>query len=293
MKRRTALRNLALTAVGTASLSAACVSNAAENKMEKKTFTKLKSNIKQSVCRWCYGDMPLEELADFCKDLGMFSIELLKEGEWKIVQDRGLTCAVATGDISLTEGFNDVKNHAKLQGFYPNLIRKAAAAGLPNVICFSGNRNGISDTKGMENCAIGLDPLVKLAEKEGITLIMEVFNSKVDHPDYMADSTKWTVDLCKKMGSDRMKILYDIYHMQIMEGDIIRTIQNNHEYFAHYHTAGVPGRNEIDETQELYYPPIVKAILETGYTGYLGQEFIPKKTDKLGSLRDSVLLCDV
>ena len=293
MKRRTALRNLALTAAGTATLSTACMSNTSENEEKKTKVTKLKANIKQSVCRWCYGDMPLEEMADFCKDLGMFSIELLKEDEWKTVQDRGLTCAVATGDISLTEGFNDVKNHAKLQAFYPDLIRKAAAAGLPNVICFSGNRNGIDDVTGIENCAVGLEPLVKLAEKEGINLIMEVFNSKVDHPDYMADSTKWTVDLCKKMGSDRMKILYDIYHMQIMEGDIIRTIQENHEYFAHYHTAGVPGRNEIDESQELYYPAIVKAILATGYTGYLGQEFIPKKEDKLGSLRASVLLCDV
>ncbi len=292
MKRRTALRNLALTAAGTATLATACLSNTTENKVEN-TPVKLKANIKQSVCRWCFEDMPLEELADFCKDLGMFSIELLKEKEWKIVQDRGLTCAVATGDISLTEGFNDIKNHAKLQAFYPDLIRKAAAAGLPNVICFSGNRNGISDADGMENCAVGLDPLVKLAEKEGITLIMEVFNSKINHPDYMADSTKWTVDLCKKMGSARMKILYDIYHMQIMEGDIIRTIQDNHEYFAHYHTAGVPGRNEIDDTQELYYPAIVKAILATGYTGYLGQEFMPKKADKLGSLRESVLLCDV
>ena len=291
MKRRTALRNIALTAAGSATLSTVGISNTPEK--EEEIPTKLKANIKQSVCRWCYSDMPLEELADFCKDLGMFSIELLKEEEWKIVQDRGLTCAVATGDISLTKGFNDVRNHTKLQAFYPDLIRKAAAAGLPNVICFSGNRNGISDTDGMENCAIGLEPLVKLAEKEGITLIMEVFNSKVDHPDYMADSTKWTVDLCKKMSSDQMKILYDIYHMQIMEGDIIRTIQDNHEYFAHYHTAGVPGRNEIDDTQELYYPAIVKAIFATGYTGYLGQEFIPKKADKLGSLRDSVLLCDV
>jgi len=251
MKRRTALRNLALTAAGSATLSTACLSNTSDKDKEEITQTKLKANIMQSVCRWCYGDVPLEEFADFCKDLGMFSIELLKEDEWKIVQDRGLTCAVATGDISLTEGFNDVKNHEKLQAFYPNLIRKAAAAGLPNVICFSGNRNGISDKQGMENCAVGLEPLVKLAEKEGINLIMEVFNSKVDHPDYMADSTKWTVDLCKKMGSERMKILYDIYHMQIMEGDIIRTIQDNHAYFAHYHTAGVPGRNEIDTSQEL------------------------------------------
>ena len=290
MKRRKILKNIAFTAAAPFALGTAC---AAAKQNSATAPMKLKANIKQSVCRWCFSDMPLEELADFCKELGMFSIELLNENEWKTVQDRGLTCAVATGGISLTQGFNNPKNHAKLQAFYPDLIRKAAAAGLPNVICFSGNRNGITDEEGLENCAVGLEPLVKLAEKEGINLIMEVFNSKIDHPDYQADSTKWAVDLCKKTGSERMKILYDIYHMQIMEGDIIRTIQEYHPYFAHYHTAGVPGRNEIDTTQELYYPAIVEAIIKTGYTGYLGQEFIPTKEPKLQSLREAVLLCDV
>ncbi len=288
MQRRKALRNLALTAAAPLALSTAC---AAES--QNTPATKLKGNIKHSVSRWCFGDIPLEEFAENCKEIGIESIELLKEDEWQIVLDRGLTCAVATGDISLTEGFNNPKNHAKLQAFYPDLIRKAAAAGLPHVICFSGNRNGIGDTEGMENCAVGLDPLVKLAEKEGITLIMEVFNSKIDHPDYQADSTSWTVDLCKKIGSERMKILYDIYHMQIMEGDIIRTIQNNHTYFAHYHTAGVPGRNEIGTGQELNYPAIAQAVLDTGFTGYFGQEFMPKNEDKLQSLREAILLCDV
>ena len=296
MQRRNLLKNLTL---GTAALSlSACqpAENTPENTAvsDNRTIkTKATGTLKQSVSRWCYGDVPLEELADYCKDLGMSSIELLKEDEWKTVLDRGLTCAVATGDISLTEGFNNPKYHAALQEYYPDLIRKAAAAGLPQVICFSGNRNGMSDADGMEHCAAGLDPLVKLAEKEGITLIMEVFNSKVDHPDYMADNTAWTVELCKKIGSERFKILYDIYHMQIMEGDIIRTIRDHHEYFAHYHTAGVPGRHEIDETQELYYPAIVRTIRETGYEGYLGHEFTPAADTGLDGLKQAVMLCDL
>jgi hydroxypyruvate isomerase len=172
------------------------------------------------------------------------------------------------------------------------LLRQAADAGVPNVICFSGNRAGLSDEEGLENCARGLERLVPLAEQLGVTLVMELLNSKVDHRDYMCDHTPWGVALVERIGSDRMKLLYDIYHMQIMEGDVIRTIRTHHQHIAHYHTAGVPGRNELDETQELYYPAIVRAIRETGYEGFLGQEFIPRG-DPIASLRAAVELCDV
>lgn len=292
MKRRKMLKNMAVAPVllgGTMTGMNSCV---AQKEEEKEIFS-LKGNINHSFCRWCYQGIPLEELADYAKELGVKSIELLREEEWAVVQSRGLTCAIATGDISLTEGFNTVKNHAKLQQFYPDLIRKAAAAGLPNVICFSGNRNGIGEEEGLENCAIGLEPLIKLAEKEGITLIMELFNSKIDHPDYQADSTFWGVNLVEKIGSNRFKLLYDIYHMQIMEGDIIRTIKDNYAHIGHYHTAGVPGRNEINDDQELFYPAIMKAIVETGYTGFVGQEFIPTRDNKLESLKEGILICDV
>lgn len=282
---------MALTAAGAAAITTSCKAFT-DNKQLPGT-NNLKGNIKHSVSRWCFGDIPLEEFADYCKSIGISSIELLKEEDWDTVIKRGLTCAVATGDISLTEGFNNKKFHGKLQGFYPDLIRKAAAAGLPQLICFSGNRNGIGEEEGLENCAVGLEPLVKLAEQEGITIIMEVFNSKVDHPDYQADNMKWTTALVEKIGSPNFKILYDIYHMQIMEGDIIRTIKDNHKYISHYHTAGVPGRNEIDDSQELYYPAIVRAIVDTGFKGYLGQEFIPTAENKLDSLVRAIQICDV
>lgn len=195
--------------------------------------------------------------------------------------------------LSHTEGFNDPKNHEKLRKDYFSLIPKAAAAGLKNIICFSGNRNGLSDERGIENCAKGLKPILEKASAYSITICMELLNSKIDHPDYHCDHTSWGVDLCKKIGSENFKLLYDIYHMQIMEGDIIHTIQEYHPYIGHYHTGGVPGRNEIDETQELNYLAIMKAIVATGYTGYVAQEFIPKEPDVFRSLRTAIDLCDV
>ena len=195
--------------------------------------------------------------------------------------------------FSLTEGFNDPKNHDFLIKSYIEGIDKAADAGVKNLICFSGNRNEISDSQGMEHCAIGLDKVVKHAEKKEVLLVMELLNSKVNHPDYQCDHTNWGVELVKKIGSPNFKLLYDIYHMQIMEGDVIRTIRDNHQYFGHYHTGGVPGRNEIDDTQELYYPAIMEAIVETGYKGFVAQEFIPKNEDALDSLKKAIEICDV
>jgi len=249
--------------------------------------------FKHSVCRWCFNDVPLESLVREVRECGIQSIELLKPDEWPTVYQAGLACAVATDNfISLTKGFNDPEQHERLQSYYPKLMQQAAEQGIPHVICFSGSRNGLSREAGIENCARGLEPLVKQAESLGITLIMELLNSKVDHPDYQCDHTEWGVALVEKVGSPHFKLLYDIYHMQIMEGDIIATIRKHGDHIAHYHTAGVPGRNEIDDTQELYYPAIMQAIADSGFTGYVGQEFIPSNEEtQFKALRAAVLRC--
>jgi hydroxypyruvate isomerase len=254
----------------------------------------LKNNINHSVCQWCYGSIPLEDLAKAAKEIGLKSIELLGPDKWDVVIKQGLTCAMAYGtDQGLNKGFNDPSLHEKFLKDYSSSIPKAAAAGLKSVICFSGNANGLSYEQGLENCAKGLAPVVKIAEKYNITMQMELLNSKVDHKDYQCDHTEWGVKLCEKLGSPNFQLLYDIYHMQIMEGDVIATIRKYHKYIGHYHTGGVPGRNEIDETQELYYPAIMQAIIDTGFKGFVGQEFIPKRPDKLASLKQGVGICDV
>jgi hydroxypyruvate isomerase len=254
----------------------------------------LKGNINHSVCQWCYSSFPLEELVRASRDMGIKSIDLLKPEEWAVAQKYGLTCAMAyVSGLGLTKGFNDPSLHAQLLKDYSANIPKAADAGLKNVICFSGNANGISSEKGMENCARGLEPIVKIAARYNITVCMELLNSKVNHIDYQCDHTEWGVKLCDKMGSDYFKLLYDIYHMQIMEGDVIATLTKYSKYIAHYHTGGVPGRHEIDETQELYYPAIMQAIVKTGFKGFVAQEFIPAHEDKLASLKAGVLICDV
>lgn len=253
----------------------------------------LKGNINHSVCRWCYSKIPLEELCQAAKGMGIKSIELVGPEEWPVLKKYGLTSALPQGaGKGINDGFNDPKFHDELVASYEAIFPKLQAAGLNTVICFSGNRRGMSDAVGLENCAVGLKRLMPSAEKYGITMIMELLNSKVNHKDYMCDHTAWGVELCKKVGSDKFKLLYDIYHMQIMEGDIIRTIQTSHQYIGHYHTGGNPGRAEIDETQEIYYPAVMKAIVATGFKGYVAQEFIPKR-DPLTSLREAVMLCDV
>lgn len=257
-------------------------------------MTKLKGNINHSACRWCYDKISLEELAEKSADLGLKGLDLLTPAEWSVVNKYGLDCSLATDNFAIIEeGFNEQKNHLSLQQNYKGLIDKAADSGVKQVIVFSGNRAAISDEVGLEHCAQGLDILVRQAEKRGVTLVMELLNSKLDHKDYQCDNSPWGVQLAKKIGSSNFQLLYDIYHMQIMEGDVITTIKKYHKYYAHYHTGGVPGRNEINNSQELNYPAIMKAIVETGYKGFVAQEFIPTYDDKMVALKEGVLICDV
>jgi hydroxypyruvate isomerase len=263
---------------------------------EEKSFG-LKGNINHSVCRWTYSHLTLDELCVLVKKLGFSAIDLIGPKEWDILKKHGIYSSMCNGaEISLADGWNDKKNHATLIKNYTEHIELVAKAGYKNLICFSGNRRGMNDEIGMQNCADGLKQIMSLAERKGVIIQMELFNSKVDHPDYMCDKSAWGIALCKKIGSPNFKLLYDIYHMQINEGDVIRTIKDNHQYFGHYHTAGVPGRNEIDETQELFYPAIMKAILATGYKEYVAQEFIPTgktKEEKAKALKYAIKKCDV
>ena len=256
--------------------------------------SKLKGNINHSVCRWCYNFLTLEELCIEAKKIGLAGIDLVGPADWPMLKKYDLLSTMCNGaEINLVNGWNNKKNHTQLIKNYSAMIPLVAKAGYKNLICFSGNRNGIDDETGLKNCKEGLEQILPLAEKNKVTIAMELLNSKIDHPDYQADRSSWGIKLTKNIGSENFKLLYDIYHMQIDEGDVIRTIKDNHQYIAHYHTAGVPGRHEIDETQELFYPAIMKAILETGFTGYVAQEFIPIKEDKINSLRKAVELCDV
>ncbi|MDP4222867.1 MAG: TIM barrel protein [Bacteroidota bacterium] len=254
---------------------------------------KLKGNIHHSVSQWCYGDIPLEDFAKACKEMGLESIELLNEKDWPVVAKAGLKCAVGYAtDWGIPKGFNRKENHEKLIADFEAMIPKAAAAGVPNLICFSGNREGLDNNEGLINCAIGLRKLMPTAEKYGVTIIMELLNS-YGHKDYQCDRSSWGAALAEMVGSERFKLLYDIYHMQIMEGNIIENITKNIRYIGHIHTGGVPGRHELDETQELYYPAIMQAIVKTGYKGYVGQEFVPSQKDKLASLKKCIEICDV
>jgi hydroxypyruvate isomerase len=283
-------RRSVLQTLGAGSLSVAAASCVRADQPAAEP-SKAKGNIKQSICRWCYGGIKLEQLAAEAVKLGYKSIELLGIDEYKVVKPYGMTCAMVRCK-SIPDGLNRTKNHDWIEKELRTHIEFAADEGLPNVICMSGNRAGMPDDEGLANCVAGLKRVVGLAEKKKVTVCMEGLNSKVDHKDYMYDKTPWGVELAKKVGSPRFKLLYDIYHMQIMEGDVIRTIREYKDYIAHYHTGGVPGRHEIDETQELHYPAIVKAILDTGYTGYLGQEFIPVR-EPLESLAQGFRICDV
>jgi len=260
----------------------------------KKQSAMLKGNINHSVCRWCFSDVPLEKLCTTANEIGLVGIDLVGPKDWDTLKKYNLISTMCNGaEISLTKGFNDPQYHATLVKNYTEHIELVAKAGYKNLICFSGSRNGMDDETGLKNCVDGLKQVIGIAEKNGVTLQMELLNSKVDHKDYMCDRTAWGVQLCKRLGSDNFKLLYDIYHMQIDEGDVIRTIRDNHQYLGHYHTAGVPGRHEIDETQELFYPAIMKAIVATGFKGYTAQEFIPASKDKLASLKTAVAICDI
>jgi hydroxypyruvate isomerase len=259
-------------------------------------------SIRHSVCKWCYKDTSLETIAAAAKDLGLQSIELLNPGDFPTLKKFGLSCAMVSNPSAktpqgvsvggITKAWNRLEHHDTLVEIYEKRIAETADAGFENLICFSGNREKMDDQQGMENCVVGLKRILPIAEKRGVTIVMELLNSKVNHADYMCDRTAWGVELAKRLGSERFKLLYDIYHMQIMEGDVIRTIQENHSYIAHYHTGGNPGRHEIDESQELYYPAIMRAIKDTGFKGFVGQEFIPVR-DPLTSLAQGIKICTV
>lgn len=298
ISRRTALQQIG---AGTALLASVALPQTMKA-AEKNILTPSSGRINQSVCQWCYSKMPLEDLCAASAAMGIKSVELLQPADFATVKKHGLICAmvsnptVPSGDVKvggIGKAWNRVEYHEALVKAYEGHLQATADAGFPNLICFSGNREGMSDQQGLENCVIGLKRILPLAEKLGVTVCMELLNSRVNHKDYMCDRTPWGVELCKRLDSPRFKLLYDIYHMQIMEGDVIATIRANHEHFGHYHTGGVPGRAEIDETQELYYPAIMRAIADTGYKGYVAQEFIPKRSDPMDSLRQSVKICDV
>jgi hydroxypyruvate isomerase len=285
-----ALGAISATSIGTTSLA---------HDAEKSAYV-LKNNIKHSACRWCYSSIPFEELCIEAKKIGMASIELTGPAEWPILKKHGLTCAIGWGDwpkgMGLPNFFNNPKNHDELVSFYEKLIPQAAEAGIKNIICFSGNRNGMTDTTGMINCAIAIRRLIPTCEKYDVMLTMELLSSKDSHPDYQCDTVEWGVGLCEMINSKYFKLLYDIFHMQSMHGDHIRNIRRYGKYISHYHTGGMPGRKEIDNTQEIYYPAVIKALVESGYKGFLGQEFVPTPKDKEGmiaSLKRCVEICDV
>lgn len=289
MTRRDILRGVTC---GAAALAAAGIGGPVAMADEAKAQpVKLKGRIKQSVSKWCYGKIPMRDFCKACVEMGIGGIDLIGPGDWPVIKEFGLIGTV-TPTHGLTVGLNRKQNHEGCLKSIRDAIEKTAAAGYPNVICFPGNRGGISDEEGAANCVEALKQVAGLAEEKKVTIVMELLNSKVDHHDYQADHTAWAVDVCRKVGSPRVKLLYDIYHMQIMEGDPIRTIKNNIEFIGHFHTGGNPGRNEIDDTQEINYKAVMTAIAETKFDGWVGHEFVPKR-DPLTSLRQAVAICDV
>lgn len=261
---------------------------------ELKLDSMLKGRINHSVARWCFNDFDIETLCSEAKKIGITGIDLVGPKDWPVLKKHNLVSTMCNGaELNLVDGFNDQKFHEQLIKNYTEMIPLVAEAGYKNLICFSGNTRGKTDEEGWNNCVLGLQKLIPLAEKHNVILVMELLNSKINHKDYQCSKTSWGVELAKRINSENFKLLYDIYHMQIDEGDVIRTIQENHKYIVHYHTGGVPGRNEIDETQELNYSAIMKAIANTGFTGFVGQEFIPKQKDKIASLKKAIAICDI
>ena len=291
-QRRKAIKQISLSSIGL-TLSSSIQINANENKNPLNQFN-MKGKINHSVCKWCFGQIPLEEFAVNVRAMGITGIDLIGPKQWNILKKYGLISSMCNGaEISLTEGWNDKKYHTTLVDNYLKHIDMVADAGFKNLICFSGNRRNIDDEKGLINCTEGLKKILGYAEKKGVIIQMELLNSKIDHADYMCDNSNWGFELCSKIQSENFKLLFDIYHMQISEGDIIRTITDNHHFIGHYHTAGVPGRNEIDQTQELFYPAIMRSIAASGFKGFVAQEFIPLGSNPLKSLRNAIDLCDV
>jgi hydroxypyruvate isomerase len=252
-----------------------------------------KKRIKQAVCRWCYQKMPIDDLCTAAAQMGLFGIDLLNPDEYEVPRRHGLICTMGyAGAGTIPDAMNRTENHAAIQAALRTNIPLAAKAGVPNVITFSGNRKGMSDDEGARNTIAGLNRVKKIAEDNGILICLELLNSKVNHPDYMCDHTAWGARVVQEVNSPNVKLLYDIYHMQIMEGDIIATIKKNIPWIGHFHTGGVPGRHELDETQEVQWDGVMRAIVATDYKGYVAHEFLPVR-DPMTSLRAAVKLCDV
>jgi hydroxypyruvate isomerase len=289
--RRSAIKNIL---AGTGAIAIGGTLSAYKPSMKQETY-QLKGNINHSVCRWCFSDIALDTLCAEAKAMGLKAMDLVGPDDWPTLKKYGLYSSMCNGaEINIPKGWNDKEYHDTLVDNYTAMIPKVAAAGYKNLICFSGNRAGKDDETGMANCVEGLKKILPLAEKHGIIICMELLNSKLTHKDYQCDRTEWGVALVKKLGSDNFRLLYDIFHMQIDEGDVITTIKANHQYIAHYHVAGVPGRHEPDDTQELYYPAIIKVIKDTGFTGFVAQEFLPKDKDKkIASLKEAIKICDI
>jgi hydroxypyruvate isomerase len=284
MDRREALRKIGATAVAPALFPAIT-----------RDGRGTAGRLKQSVSYWPYGRIPLAQFAGDCKRIGLVAIDLLQPEEWPVVRDAGLVCSMGYPSKRrdfLTRGFNNPANHDLLVDEIEQTLPLAAAAGVPNIIAMFGNRNGRADDEGAANCIAGLSRVKANAERHGVTVCVELLNSRVDHKDYMGDTTAFGARVIQGVGSPRVKLLYDIYHMQIMEGDVIRTIRNNIAHIGHFHTGGVPGRNEIDNGQELNYRTVCTAIVDAGFTGYLAHEFIPKR-DPMTSLAEAVRICDI
>lgn len=271
----------------TATTTAAASSTAAAGTAVKK------GQLKQSVARWCFQKIPLPELCKASADIGLTAMDLLKDDEWEVAQKYGLTCSMGYGGGgTIPDGLNNKANHNLIVANLERSIPLAAKFRIPNMITFFGNRRGMSDAEGIANCVACLNRVKKVAEDNDVTICIELLNSKVDHKDYHGDRTSFGVEVVKAVNSPRVKLLYDIYHMQIMEGDVIRTIRDNHQYIGHYHTGGVPGRHELDTSQELFWPAICSAIIGTGFKGHMAHEFIPTRAP-INSLREAVVLCDV
>jgi hydroxypyruvate isomerase len=289
VSRRELLKGIA-TGVTMASVSSL---SPAPSRAQEIHATPRKGRIKQSVSRWCYQKIPLEELSQRSAEMGLKAIDLLGVEEWEVPRRYGLICSMGyAGGGDIPNALNRVENHAKIEEAFRKNIPIAAKESVPNVITFSGNRAGMSDEEGAKNTIAGLNRVKKIAEDNGVTICVELLNSKVDHHDYMCDHTAWGVRVMEAVNSPRVKLLYDIYHMQIMEGDLIRTIQKNIQWLGHFHTGGVPGRHELDNTQEVHWDAVMRGIAATNYNGYVAHEFVPTR-DPLTSLREAVDLCDV
>jgi hydroxypyruvate isomerase len=293
LNRRNALKRMG---GGLALSAAATLPSVVRGTEESQIYAAKNGRIQQSVIHWCFKPMPVEELANHAARMGLKSVELVAPENWPALKKLGLICAISSSH-GFTKGFAHKEEHAECLDVLRKQIDLTSEAGFPNIITFSGFRRGISDEEGMKNMVDGFKQIVGHAEKKKVTVCLEMLNSRVNiemkgHPDYFCDKIEMAVEVCKRVGSERMKVLFDIYHVQIMEGDIIARIKQFHPYIGHYHTAGVPGRNELDDTQEINYVPIMKAIVETGYKGYVGQEFIPTRNKAL-ALNEAVKLCDV